>query len=72
MTFFCISGMVLGLLRQLHILKKVSDRTARAFNRSRATHAVALDKSKAFNRIWHADLFHKLAVSIWPSFIFSQ
>ena len=38
----------------------VSDRIARAFNRSRATRAVALDISKAFDRVWHAGLLHKL------------
>ena len=42
------------------LLTVVSDRTARAFNRSGATRAVALDISKAFNRIWHAVLLHKL------------
>ena len=42
------------------LLTVVSDRITRAFNRSRATLAVALDKSKAFGRIWHAGLFHKL------------
>ena len=38
----------------------MSDRIARAFNRSGATQAVALDISKAFNRVWHAGLLHKL------------
>ena len=38
----------------------VSDRIARVFNRSRATRAVALDISKAFDRVWHAGLLHKL------------
>ena len=42
------------------LLKVVSDRTARAFNRSAATQAVALDISKAFDRVWHAGLLHKL------------
>ena len=42
------------------LLTVVSDRIARAFNRSRATRAVALDISKAFDRVWHADLPHKL------------
>ena len=37
-----------------------SDRIARAFIRSGATQAVALDISKAFDRVWHAGLFHKL------------
>ena len=38
----------------------LSDRIARAFNRSGATQAVALDISKAFDRVWHAGLLHKL------------
>ena len=41
-------------------LTVVSDRIARAFNRSGATRAVALDISKAFDRVWHAGLLHKL------------
>ena len=42
------------------LLIVVSDRIARSFNRSGATRAVALDISKAFNRVWHAGLLHKL------------
>ena len=42
------------------LLTVVSDRIARAFSRSGATRAVALDISKAFDRIWHAGLLHKL------------
>ena len=38
----------------------MSGRIARAFNRSGATRAVALDISKAFNRVCHAGLLHKL------------
>ena len=38
------------------VLTVVSDRIARAFNRSGATQAVALDISKAFGRVWHAGL----------------
>ena len=38
----------------------MSDRIARAFNRSGATRAVTLDISKAFDRFWHAGLLHKL------------
>ena len=38
----------------------VSNRIVRAFNRSRATPAVALDISKTFERVWHAALLHKL------------
>ena len=40
-------------------LTVVSDRIVRAFNRSGATRAVAVDISKAFDRVWHADLLHK-------------
>ena len=39
------------------LLTVVSDRIARAFDRSGA---VALDISKAFGRVWHAGLLHKL------------
>ena len=42
------------------LLTVVSDRIARVFNRSGATRAVALDKSKAFDRVSHAGLLHKL------------
>ena len=42
------------------LLIVVSDRIARAFNRSVATRAVALDISKAFDGVWHAGLLHKL------------
>ena len=41
------------------LLTVVTDRIARALNRSGATRAVALDISKAFDRVWHAVLFHK-------------
>ena len=42
------------------LLTVLSDRIARAFNRSGATRAVALDTPKAFDRVWHAGLLHKL------------
>ena len=42
------------------LLTVVSYRIARAFSRSGATRAVALDISKAFDRVWHAGLLHKL------------
>ena len=42
------------------LLTVVSDRIARAFNRSGATRALVLDISKAFDRVWHAGLLHKL------------
>ena len=50
-------------------------RIARAFYRSGATRAVALDIFKAFGRVWHAGLLHKLKPfwsDIWPYFFFSQ
>ena len=42
------------------LLTVVSDRIARAFNKSGATGAVAPDISKAFDRVWHTGLLHKL------------
>ena len=48
------------LLSTADILTVISDRIARAFNRSGATQAVALDISKAFGRVWHASHLHKL------------
>ena len=42
------------------LVKVVSDKIARAFSRSEATQAVALDITKAFDRVWHASLLHKL------------
>ena len=42
------------------LLKVVSDRIARAFNRSGATRAVALDICKVSDKVWHAGLLHKL------------
>ena len=42
------------------LLTVVSDRTARAFNRSGATRAVRFDISKAFYRAWDAGLLQKL------------
>ena len=42
------------------LLAVVPDGIARAFKRSGATQAVALDISKAFDRVWHAGLLHKL------------
>ena len=41
------------------LLKVASDRIAKAFNRSRATRAVALDISKAFDRILLAGILRK-------------
>ena len=42
------------------LLTVVSDRIDRAFNRSGAARVVALDISKAFDRVWHFGLLHKL------------
>ena len=42
------------------LLTVVSDRIGWAFNWSGATQAAALDISKAFDRVWHAGLLHKL------------
>ena len=42
------------------LLTVVSNIIVRAFNRSGATQAVALDTTKAFDRVWHAGLLHKL------------
>ena len=41
------------------LLTVVSDRIGRAFNRSGATRAVALDICKVFDKVWHAGLLHK-------------
>ena len=41
------------------LLTVVSDRIARVFNRSGAIRAVALDISKAFDRVWRAGLLRK-------------
>ena len=43
-----------------YLLTVVSDRIARVFNKSKTTRAVALDIAKAFGRVWHAVLLHKL------------
>ena len=42
----------------------VSDRIARAFNDSGATRVVALDMSKAFDRVWHVGLLDKVKYGI--------
>ena len=42
------------------LLTVVSDRIVGDFQRSGATRAVALDVYKAFSRVWHAGLLHKL------------
>ena len=52
--------MFVGFLEELQIFSHISDRIASAFNRFGPTRAVALDISKAFDRIWHTALLHKL------------
>ena len=42
------------------LLTVVFDRIAKTFNKSGATRAVELDISKAFERVWHAGLLHKI------------
>ena len=44
------------------LLTVLSDNISRAFNRSGAIRAVALDISKAFDRVWHAGP----AIHKWP------
>ena len=41
------------------LLTVVSERIARAFNKSGATHIVPLDISKAFDKVWHTVLLDK-------------
>ena len=57
-AFFLISSMVSGLLDQQQIFWELHKHFM-VFNRSGATRAVALDLSKAFDRVWHAALFHQ-------------
>ena len=64
MAFFLISSVTAGLLTV------VSDRIIRAFNRSVATRAVVLDISRAFYRVWHAGILHKLKSYGIPGQIF--
>ena len=52
------------------LLTVASDRTARDLNRSGATQAVALDIFKAFDRVLHAGLLHKLKFYGIPGQIF--
>ena len=41
----------------------MSNKIASAFNRSAATWAATFDIYKAFGRVWHAGLFHKVVKS---------
>ena len=54
------------------LLTVISDRIVKAFNCSGAALAVALDISKAFDRVCHAGIFSQTFRSdIWPYFFFS-
>ena len=60
MAFFLISSLGFRSSRSTaDLLTVVSNRIARAFSKSGATRAVALDISKAFGRVWHAGLLPK-------------
>ena len=52
----CFSSYAVG------ILTVVFERIASTFNKSGATRAVAPDISKAFDRVWHAGLLHKVSL----------
>ena len=57
------------------LLAVVSKRIVRAFSRSGATRAVALDTSKVSDRVWHASLLHKCksyGISGWVFHIISS
>ena len=41
------------------LLAVVSNRITKVLNRSGTTLAIALDISRAFNRVWHAGLLHR-------------
>ena len=60
MAFFLIFSGFRSSQSAADLLTVVSDRIARAFNKSGTTPAIALDISKAFVRVWHAGLLHKL------------
>ena len=58
---FLIPSIVSGIPDYIpDLLTVLSDGIARGFNRSEPTQTVALDISKAFDRIWHAGLLQKL------------
>ena len=50
----------------------MSDRIARALNRSRATRAVALDISKDFDKVWHAGLIGNIAIYADDTTLYSK
>ena len=52
MAYILISSIILGY--------SINCRSSDSSDTSGATQAVALEISKAFDRVWHAGLFHKL------------
>ena len=58
-SFFCFWYGFKSSPSTADLLTVVSNRIAGTFNRSGATQVVALDVSKAFDRVWHAVLLHK-------------
>ena len=71
MTCFLISSYVFRCTcTTVDLLSVVSDRFARAFDRSGSTRAVALEIYKAFDSIYHAGVFHKLSPMVSLSNLF--
>ena len=64
MAFFYLQYGFISSRSTADLLTVVSDRIARAFNRPGATQAVALDISKAFDRVWHACLHKRKSYGI--------
>ena len=62
MAFFLISSIYgfRSCQSTADLLTVGSDRIARGFNRSGATRAVALDISKAFDRVWRVSPLRKV------------
>ena len=67
------------ILSLLSVVGKVFEKLVndRVFNRSGSTQAIALDISKAIDKVWHAGLGHKFKSNgfqsdIWSYFLFSQ
>ena len=60
MAFFYFQCVFRSSQSTADLLTVVSDRIARAFNRSGPTRTAALDIFKAFDRVWHTGLLHKL------------
>ena len=64
MAFFYLQYGFISSRSTADLLTVVSDRIAWAFNRPGATQAVALDISKAFDRVWHACLHKRKSYGI--------